>query len=113
MPYHDTFYALKERLDDLGYNFSRADNDIGVISTFSRSLRGRENRYCDCADVRSFHELGRKARMTFLIEEINPAMTRVTVRSRFTIYWSDGFRTIERTCASRGKLEERILDFGG
>lgn len=109
MRYHDAFEALRKRLDELGYNLSRADRNSGVIATFPRPLREAEHRHCDCTRVRGFRELGRKVKMTFVVSEVDPEVTRVTVRSRFTIYWSDGFRTFERSCISRGKLERQIL----
>lgn len=110
MTYDDTFDALKHRLDDLGYNLIRADRDAGVVTTDTRPLREIEHRFCECSELRGFHELGRKVKMTFMVTEIAPRRTRITIRSRFTILWSDGFRTYERFCISKGNLEDEVLD---
>jgi hypothetical protein len=113
LPYREAYERLRKRLDDLGYDLARADRDAGVIATLPRPLSASEFRYCDCRNVGSFYQLGRKVRMTFIVEDVSPESTRVTVRSRFIIFWSDGFRTIERSCASTGKLERTILKLEG
>lgn len=110
-PYADVFEALKARLMKKGYSLIRADKNMGVITTSSRPLEGMEYMACACPKPQAFRELGRKVKMTFVITEIAAERTQITVRSRFTSYWSDGRSTVERSCSSDGKLERDILRF--
>jgi hypothetical protein len=109
--YDKVFETLKERLRKKGYSLNRVDKDAGIISTFSRSLEGSDTRRCQCRSLRGFSELGRKVRMTFIVDELSTERTHVSVRSRFTAYWSDGRATVERTCASDGQLEKDVMRF--
>jgi hypothetical protein len=110
-PYREAFDALKKDLMGDGYTVTRADENAGIISVGYRPISHNHYGYCDCRSMKGFQELGRKVRMTFVVTELGPTRTEVTVRTRFTAYWSDGSRTVERGCASSGRLEKDILRF--